>query len=206
MNDNCEEVEARMTNAQCFTVIDASSGFWKIALDYQCYWRDFRGFPKRYGLAVFDDSPCEIKFDNILIEEDHNQKLLKLLNKAKEVNLLIIKIWRLRTSSSKQKRSAIGPPLYKGIDVTLHILLRESAWHMRNATTREAQGTTTPYWQATYLSILRICYLVVGCGPTTSIWSNQNQIQHRISPQDDVKKPVLLTCEASKKGLGAARL
>ena len=106
-----EEVIARMPNAQYFTMLDASHGFWQIPLEHECalntafntpYGRYYfkrlpfgiKSAPEVFQKAMdqmFSGCPCEIIVDDILdwgeTEEEHDRNLLKVLDRAREVHL-----------------------------------------------------------------------------------------------------------------------
>ena len=105
-----EEVIARMPKAQYFTTLDASHGFWQIPLDHVSALKTAFNTPyghyyfKRLPFGIksppeifqkamdqtFSGCPCEIIVDDILVwreTEEHDHKLLQVLDRAREVNL-----------------------------------------------------------------------------------------------------------------------
>ena len=105
-----EEVVSRIPNAK-YSVLDASSGFWQVPLDQESSLKTtfntphgrYRFLRLPFGINsapevfqkamdnLFSDCPCEIIVDDLLIwgatEEEDDQNLLRVLQKACEVNL-----------------------------------------------------------------------------------------------------------------------
>ncbi len=106
-----EEVAARIPNAKFFTVLDASSGFWQIPLDYESSLKTTFNTPYgRYRFCrlpfgiksasevfqkamdhLLEGYPCEVIVDDILVwgstEAEHDENLLKVLDRIREINL-----------------------------------------------------------------------------------------------------------------------
>lgn len=100
-----EEVAARIPNAKFFTVLDASSGFWQIPLDYESSLKTTFNTPYgRYRFCrlpfgiksasevfqkamdhLLEGYPCEVIVDDILVwgstEAEHDENLLKVLDR-----------------------------------------------------------------------------------------------------------------------------
>ena len=121
-----EEVAARMPNAKFFTVLDASSGFWQIPLDYESSLKTTFNTP--YGRYCFcrlpfgiksasevfqkamdhllEGYPCEVIVDDILIwgatETEHDANLTKVLDRIREINL------KLKWDKCKVKVREVG--------------------------------------------------------------------------------------------------
>ena len=106
-----EEVIARMPAAIVFSVLDASTGFWQIPLDYESWlattfnspYGGFRFLRLPYGITstsevlqkamdhLFSGVPCEIIINDILIwgkdDTEHNANPRKVLDRVREVHL-----------------------------------------------------------------------------------------------------------------------
>ena len=106
-----DEIVKRMPGARVFTVLDASNAYWQIPLDTQSSYNTtfntpygrYRFLRLPFGLKsasevfqkaidhIFTGYPCTSIVDDILVwgttEQDHDQKLLKVLDRAREVNL-----------------------------------------------------------------------------------------------------------------------
>ncbi|XP_028407548.1 uncharacterized protein K02A2.6-like [Dendronephthya gigantea] len=121
-----EEVAARMPNAKFFTVLDASSGFWQIPLDYESslkttfntpYGR-YRFCRMPFGIKsasevfqkamdhLLEGYPCEVIVDDILVwgttEAEHDESLIKVLDRIREINL------KLKWDKCKFKVKEVG--------------------------------------------------------------------------------------------------
>ena len=121
-----EEAAARIPNVKFFSVLDASSGFWQIPLDYESSLKTNLNTPcGRYRFCrlpfgiksvseVFQKAmdhllggyPCEIIVDNILIwgatEVEHDENLIKVLDRIREINL------KLKWDKCKFKVKKVG--------------------------------------------------------------------------------------------------
>ena len=116
-----DEIVKRMPGARVFTVLDASNAYWQIPLDTQFSYNTtfntpygrYRFLRLPFGLKsasevfqkatdhIFTGYPCTSIVDAILVwgttEQDHDQKLLKVLDRACEVNLQL----QLKSANSK---------------------------------------------------------------------------------------------------------
>ena len=106
-----QDVAARIPNAKFFTVLDASSGFWQIPLDYESSLKTTFNTPYgRYRFCrlpfsiksasevfqkaidhLLEGYPCEVIVDDILVwgsttEAEHDRNLLKVLDRIREIN------------------------------------------------------------------------------------------------------------------------
>ena len=121
-----EEVAARIPNAKFFTVLDASSGFWQIPLDYESLLKTTFNTPYgRYRFCrlpfgiksasevfqkamdhLLEGYPCEVIVDDILVwgstKAEHNENLLKVLDRIREINL------KLKWDKCKFKVKEVG--------------------------------------------------------------------------------------------------
>ena len=121
-----EEVAARIPNAKFFTVLDASSGFWQIPLDYESSLKTTFNTPYgRYRFCrlpfgiksasevfqkamdhLLEGYPCEVIVDDILVwgstEAEHDRNLLKVLDRIREINL------KLKWDKCKFKVNEVG--------------------------------------------------------------------------------------------------
>ncbi|XP_062589079.1 uncharacterized protein LOC134250729 [Saccostrea cucullata] len=110
-----EEVAANLKHAKHFTTLDAASGFYQIQLTEESSWLatfntpfgrfNFERLP--FGISsapevfqramshVFENQPCEVIADDILIwadsEQEHLEKLSQILKRAEDVGLLFKK-------------------------------------------------------------------------------------------------------------------
>ena len=130
-----DEIITRMPNAKIFSVLDANSGYWQIRLDHDsaklCTFNTpygrymFKRLP--FGLSssqdifqkvmseMFEDIPgVEVIVDDILIwgedEEQHNVRLIKVLERARSRNL---KLNKNKCHINKHEISYVGHILSK---------------------------------------------------------------------------------------------
>lgn len=106
-----EEVAAQMPNSTVFSVLDAKSSFWQIALDHKSSllttfstpFGRFRFLRMPFGInsaseifqrameQIFAGYPCAVIVDDIIVggngEQEHDANLRKVLDRAREVNL-----------------------------------------------------------------------------------------------------------------------
>jgi hypothetical protein len=106
-----EEVIADMHGARVFSILDAKSGFWQVPIDEQSSMLTtfntpqgrYRFLRMPYGITsgsevfqrameqIFSGHPCHIIVDDILVwgkdQKDHDDKLQKVLQKARQVGL-----------------------------------------------------------------------------------------------------------------------
>ena len=237
----CEEVIARMPKAQYFTTLDASHGFWQIPLDHESALKT--AFNTPYGRYYFKRSPfgiksapeifqkamdqmfsgcqCEIIVDDILVwgetEEEHDHKLLQVLDRAREVNL------KLKVKKFQFKSKQLG---YVG-----HVLTSEGVKAdpekvravVEMQTPDDAKSLRRFLGMVTYLSKFIPQLSEAAALLRTSIregvpwsWCDEQQeafdkIKSAITTDPvlqfyDVQQEVTLTCDASSHGPGAACL
>ena len=236
-----EEVIKRMPNATFFTVLDASNAYWQIPLDERSSYLTTFGTPygryrfKRLPFGIksaaevsqktidhlFQGYPCESVVDDMLIwrstEAEHDKRLLKVLNHAREIGL------QLKTDKCKFK--------VKEVKYVGHILTKDGLKPDPEKTKAikempiptDSQGVHRYLGMITYLAKF-IPKLSETATPLRELikkdeafhWEDCHQkayedINQAISSPPilkfyDPNKPLTLTCDASKSGVGAAIL
>ena len=130
-----EEITSRMPNAQVFSVLDASSGYWQVSLDKEsshlCTFNTpfgrYRFKRLLFGISfagnifqaimteMFEDlQGVEVMVDDILVwgtnQKEHNERLEKVLQHAKQRNLTLDKE---KSQISQNIINYLGPTLTK---------------------------------------------------------------------------------------------
>ena len=237
-----EEVVARIPNAHVFSTLDATSGFWQIPLDEEssmltCFNTPFGRYkfnrlpfgissaPEVYQRTmeeIFQDiQGCEVIVDDLLVwgttEEEHDQNLIKVLERAREVNLkLNKKKTRIRVKEvtyightltadglkpdTKKVEAIVKMPTPQSKEELQRFLgmiqylakfipeLSEKASPLRELLKKNSTWSWYPEHQAAFDKLKEEC-------------SRQPTLKYY-----DVNKPVKISADSSQSGLGAVCL
>ena len=236
-----EQVVAEIPGASHFSTLDAKTGFWQICLDEQSsYYTTFqtpfgryRFLRMPYGITsgsevfqrtmehLFENVPCQIVVDDILVwgktESEHNENLIKVLDRAREINLRL---------NRKKCRINVPSVTYVG-----HVLSADGL-QPDPLKTKAIAEMPTPTDKLAVQRFLGLVNYVAKFIPNLSEkakplrtlikqdvewhWTEHQQksfdelkrcvIEPPVLGYYDVTKPVKLTCDASQNGLGAAIL
>ena len=229
-----EQVVAEIPGAVYFSTLDAKCGFWQISLDEKSsYYTTFQTPFGRYrflrlrmpygitsGSEVFQKA-MEIVVDDILIwggtEKEHDENLKKVMDRTREVNL------KLNKKKCKIKVPSVS---YVG-----HVLTRDGLKPdpMKTKAIREMPPPTDKSGIQRFLGLVNyVAKFIPGLSEKTKLlrdlikrdtewhWDENHQnafdelkksvLEPPVLGYYDVTKPVKLTCDASKSGLGAAIL
>lgn len=236
-----EDVMKRIPNAKYFTVLDASNAYWQIQLEEDSSYLTtfntpfgryrFRRLP--FGICsasevfqkaidhLFAGSPCASIADDLLVwgttEQEHDSKLIKVLDRAKQVNLRLkskkchFKVNEVGYVGHLLTKSGLKPDPSKVEDIVnmpspedakalsrflgmVNYLskfiprLSEMATPLRELTKQDVSWT----WETAHQTAFDAIKAVIAEAPALKYF--------------DVKKPVTLTCDASQAGMGAACL
>ena len=227
-----EDVASHMPNATVFSTLDARSGFWQIKLDHESSllttfstpFGRFRFLCMPFGITsasevfqrameeLFAGYPCAIIVDDLLVwgegTADHDVNLKKVLERAREVGMKL---------SPKKCKFRLNQVSYVGHQFTNGGLKPDEA---KVAAIKEMPTPDGPEELRRFLGMINYLHKFISnfsekTAPLRELLQNDvqafNTLKADISQPPvlryfDPSKPVTLSVNASKSGLGAACL